>query len=84
VEIDRDWWRFDGDWRSLLSLLSCLSSWRLETVGDTWRLGEIWLNISGNKLTKLMKEGMPHVCLGADRQVFLKGSVLQWLKNREK
>jgi predicted DNA-binding transcriptional regulator AlpA len=42
------------------------------------------LNISGNKLTRLIKEGMPHVCLGADRQVFLKGSVLQWLKNREK
>jgi predicted DNA-binding transcriptional regulator AlpA len=42
------------------------------------------LNISGNKLTRLLKEGMPHVCLGADRQVFLKGSILQWLKNREK
>jgi phage terminase Nu1 subunit (DNA packaging protein) len=43
------------------------------------------LNISGNKLTRLLKEGMPHVCLGGDdRNVFLKGSVLQWLKNREK
>jgi predicted DNA-binding transcriptional regulator AlpA len=43
------------------------------------------LNISGNKLTRLMKERMPHVCLGGDdRKAFLKSSVLQWLKNREK
>jgi len=43
------------------------------------------LNITGNKLTRLMKEGMPHICLGGDdRIVFLKGSVLEWLKNREK
>jgi hypothetical protein len=49
-----------------------------------WRLGEIWLNISGNKLTWLMKADMPQIVLGADRQVFLKGSVLLWLKNREK
>jgi len=43
------------------------------------------LNISGNKLTRLIKEGMPHISLGGDdRKVFLKGSVLQWLKNREK
>ena len=42
------------------------------------------LNITGNKLTRLIAEGMPHVCLGADRQVFLKSSVLLWLKNRAK
>ena len=43
------------------------------------------LNISGNKLTRLLKEGMPHVCLGGDdRVVFLKGSVIEWLRNREK
>ena len=43
------------------------------------------LNISGNKLTRLLKEGMPHICLGGDgRVVFLKGSVIQWLRNREK
>ena len=43
------------------------------------------LNISGNKLTRLIQEGMPCVCLGGDdRKVFLKGSVIQWLKNREK
>jgi phage terminase Nu1 subunit (DNA packaging protein) len=43
------------------------------------------LNISGNKLTRLIKEGMPCVYLGGDdRKVFLKGSVIEWLKNRQK
>ena len=43
-------------------------------------------NITSNKLTRLTKQGLPFVSLGGggDRKVFLKGSVLQWLKNREK
>ena len=41
------------------------------------------LNISNNKLTRLTKQGLPFVDLGA-RKVFLKSSILQWLKNREK
>ena len=42
------------------------------------------LNISNNKLTRLTKQGLPCVSLGGGRRVFLKGSILQWLKNREK
>ena len=42
------------------------------------------LNVSRNKLTRLVKDGLPSVSLGAGRKVFLKGSILQWLKNREK
>jgi len=42
------------------------------------------LNISGNKLTRLIREGLPYISLGAGRKVFLKGSVLEWLRNREK
>ena len=41
------------------------------------------LDISGNKLTRLTKQGLPYVRLG-DRKVFLKNSILEWLKNREK
>jgi predicted DNA-binding transcriptional regulator AlpA len=40
------------------------------------------LNISNNKLTRLTKQGLPCVSLGGGRRVFLKGSILQWLKNR--
>jgi len=42
------------------------------------------LNISNNKLTRLTRQGLPCVLLGGDRKVFLKGSILQWLKNKEK
>jgi phage terminase Nu1 subunit (DNA packaging protein) len=42
------------------------------------------LNISTNKLTRLTKQGLPCVLLGDDGKVFLKGSVLEWLRNREK
>ena len=42
------------------------------------------LNISTNKLTRLSKQGLPCVVLGGDRKVFLKGSVLEWLRNRQK
>lgn len=42
------------------------------------------LNISKNKLTRLTKQGLPYTSLGAGRKIFLKASILQWLKNREK
>jgi hypothetical protein len=42
------------------------------------------LNISNNKLTRLTRQGLPFVSLGGGRKVFLKGSILQWLKNKEK
>jgi len=42
------------------------------------------LNISGNKLTRLTKEGLPCILLRGDKRIFLKSSILQWLKNREK
>jgi len=42
------------------------------------------LDITNNKLTRLTKQGLPCVSLGGDRKVFLKSSILQWLKNREK
>jgi phage terminase Nu1 subunit (DNA packaging protein) len=44
------------------------------------------LNISSNKLTRLTRQGLPSVSLGggSDRKIFLKGSILQWLKNKEK
>ena len=42
------------------------------------------LNITTNKLTRLIKQELPYIPLGADRKVFLKSSILQWLKNREK
>lgn len=42
------------------------------------------LNITSNKLTRLTKQGLPYASLGGDRKIFLKDSVLQWLKNREK
>lgn len=40
------------------------------------------LNISTNKLTRLTKQGLPSVSLG-DRKVFLKDSIIEWLRNRE-
>lgn len=42
------------------------------------------LNITSNKLTRLTKQGLPFVSLGGERKIFLKGSILQWLENREK
>ena len=42
------------------------------------------LNISTNKLTRLTKQGLPCVVLGGDRKVFLKDSVLKWLRNCQK
>jgi len=44
------------------------------------------LNITGNKLTRLTKRGLPFVSLGgdADRKVFLKDSVTEWLKAQER
>ncbi len=41
-------------------------------------------NISSNKLTRLTKEGLPCILLRGDKRLFLKSSILQWLKNREK
>ena len=41
------------------------------------------LNINSDKLTSLTKEGLHDIRLG-DRKVFLKESILQWLKNPEK
>ena len=42
------------------------------------------LNITSNKLTRLTKQGLPYVPLGGEIKIFLRSSVLQWLKNREK
>ena len=42
------------------------------------------LNISGNKLTRLIKQGLPYVPLGYETKIFLKDSVLLWLRNRQK
>lgn len=42
------------------------------------------LNISSNKLTRLTRQGLPCVSLGRGRKIFLKDSVLSWLKNRQK
>jgi hypothetical protein len=42
------------------------------------------LNISSNRLSRLTKKGLPYVSLGGETRIFLKSSVLQWLKNREK
>ena len=42
------------------------------------------LNISSNKLTRLAKEGLPCILLRGDKRIFLKSSILSWLKNREK
>jgi hypothetical protein len=42
------------------------------------------LNITSNKLTRLTKEGLPFVSLGGKRKIFLKGSVLNWLENKQK
>jgi len=42
------------------------------------------LNITTNKLTRLIKKELPYISLGAGRKVFLKSSILQWLKNQEK
>ena len=42
------------------------------------------LNISSNRLTRLTKKGLPYVSLGGETRIFLKSSVLQWLKNKEK
>ena len=44
------------------------------------------LNVTGNKLTRLTKRGLPFVSLGGDgdRKVFLKDSVTQWLKAQER
>lgn len=42
------------------------------------------LNITSNKLTRLTRQGLPWVALGGEKKVFLKDSILQWLRNREK
>ena len=42
------------------------------------------LNISNNKPTRLTRQGLPFVSFGGGRKIFLKGSILQWLKNQEK
>ena len=42
------------------------------------------LNVSSNKLTRLVKRGLPCVSLSGETKVFLRSSVLQWLKNAEK
>lgn len=40
------------------------------------------LNITSNKLTRLTKQGLPSVSLG-ENKVFLKDSILHWLKDKE-
>lgn len=42
------------------------------------------LNISNNKLTRLVRQGLPYISVGYETKIFLKSSVLEWLKNREK
>ena len=42
------------------------------------------LNISGNKLTRLIHRGLPYVQLGYNTKIFLKDAVLLWLKSKEK
>jgi len=42
------------------------------------------LNISNNKLIRLTKQDLPYVSLGYETKIFLKSSILEWLKNREK
>jgi len=42
------------------------------------------LGLSKNKVTRLIRQGLPYASLGAERRVFLRSSILQWLKNREK
>lgn len=42
------------------------------------------LDITSNKLTRLTTQGLPYASLGGDRKIFLKSSILQWLRNREK
>ena len=43
------------------------------------------LNVTGNKLTRMTKQGLPFVSLDRDgeRKVFLKQSVLKWLRSQE-
>ena len=42
------------------------------------------LNITSNKLTRLTKQGLPYVPVGAETKIFLIGSVLEWLQSNEK
>lgn len=41
------------------------------------------LNITDNKLTRLTKQGLPFVCLGDGRKVFLRDSLTEWLKSQQ-
>jgi len=41
------------------------------------------LNITSNKLTRLTRQGLPFVCLGDGRKIFMKDSVTEWLRSKE-
>jgi len=41
------------------------------------------LNVTGNKLTRMVKQGLPCVLLGDGRKVFLRASVTEWLRSKE-
>ena len=41
------------------------------------------LNVTSNKLTRLTKQGLPFVCLGDGRRVFIRDSVTEWLRSKE-
>lgn len=42
------------------------------------------LNISSNRLTRLIKKGLPCVSLGYESKIFLKNEVIEWLRNSDK
>lgn len=41
------------------------------------------LDISSNKLTRLTKQGLPFVSLGGETKIFVRSSVIRWLKSLE-
>ena len=41
------------------------------------------LNVTSNKLTRLTKQGLPFVCLGDGRRIFIRDSVTEWLRSKE-
>ena len=42
------------------------------------------LKISSNRLTRLIKKGLPCVSLGYETKIFLKSAVIEWLRNSDK
>jgi len=41
------------------------------------------LNVTGNKLTRMTKQGLPCVWLGDGKKVFLRDSLEEWLKSQQ-